>query len=87
MTDIADELRAMAASGMTRKAMSAATGLNTGPLNHILRTYGIKTCGKRGVVAKPKVETVPIHGVSGQPPAKLMPSPEAVRAASIWRLV
>lgn len=83
--DIA-ELRAMADAGMTRKDIRARTGMTTGSLNHLLRQHGITTKGIPGVKAKPKAEAVLIHGVSGQPPAKLMPSRHALGLVSVFDL-
>lgn len=84
--DLIDDLRRMADSGMTRREMREKTGLTTGSLNHILRNNGITTKGVPGVKAQPKDEAGPVHGVGGKPPAKLMPSREALGLVSVWGL-
>jgi hypothetical protein len=81
-----DRLRAMADAGMTRKAMREETGMTTGSLNNLLRRNGITTKGIPGTKAKPKEESVLVHGISGKPPHKLMPSSKALGLVNIFSL-
>lgn len=80
----ADNLRALAATGMSRAQIATSLRIGQSKLDLLLRRYGIGTSAKRGM--KPGDDGRPIHGCSGERPAKLMPSAEAVRCASVWGL-
>ena len=82
--DLINQARALAARRMTRNAMAVELGLTCSQVDRLLRVNNITTAGKRGV--KPLDDGAPVHGVSGQKPAKLMPSADALRRASVWGL-
>ena len=80
--DLIDQARALAARHFTRDGIAIELGLTCSQVDRPLRVNNITTAGKRGV--KPLDDGAPVHGVSGQKPAKLMPSAQALARASIW---
>lgn len=81
MADIA-RIQKLAASGATRKHIAAQVGLSLSRVNVLLRKGGIRTTG----ADKPLDELRSVHGCGGEPPAKLMPSPDALRAVFVFGL-
>ena len=74
----ADELREMAASGMTRKQMAELLCVTPSKVDHHLRMHNIKTLGKDRS----------LQITSGiVPVTRLMPSQKAIRLSSPWRMV
>ena len=84
MTDVIDQARALAARHFTRDGIAVELGLTCSQVDRLLRVNNITTTGKRGV--KPMDDAPAIHGCGGQKPAKLMPSADALRRASVWGL-
>lgn len=84
MADIA-RLRTLAAQGISRTAMADDIGVSLHALNRILRKHGITTHARFAGNPKPQKQIRLGHGI-GKPPAKLMPSGDALGRVSIWGL-
>jgi len=76
--DDAELLQSMADDGLSRQVIADLFGLSRPAINVRMRQLGIKTNGR----SKPQE----VHGTSGQKPAKLVPSPEALRSVSVFHL-
>ena len=79
----AAQLRDLAESGMSRKAMADTFGFTRSYVNHLLIKHGITTSAPSG--GKPIPGPLLVNGF-GEKPTKLMPSDKAVRLASVWSL-
>lgn len=73
-----DILQDLADLGMSRRHMAELFGCCRPTINDWLRIRGVTTDGQG------HRKNDEILGCSGKPPAKLMPSADAVRCSSVW---
>ena len=78
-----DQLRTMAAAGMSRIAIATQLGCTKKTVDNALFRLGIKTRAHKGPAPNPEKYIVP-HGCGGEKPPKLMPSADALRMVSVF---
>lgn len=74
----AELLQSMADDGLSRQVIADLFGMSRPTINVRMRQLGIKTHGHR--------QPEEVHGTWGDKPPKLVPSSDAIRAASVFRL-